>query len=107
MATNEPIRSGEVAKRIGVSQSTLKRLIAQGKFPEHDHRVGGDGHCRWLASTVDIWLDANRPKAPPPKVAYEAGDFRGMSLDDLLVQAQNLSATIRSLIANKAARGAQ
>ena len=53
----------EVERRVGLSCSSLYRLMASGQFPR-PVRVGSirAGAVRWWASEIDSWL-SSRPRA--------------------------------------------
>ncbi|WP_104003202.1 helix-turn-helix transcriptional regulator [Marinobacterium lutimaris] len=55
-STNHILRRREVEQRVGLSCSTLYRLMEKGDFPKPlkltAHAVG------WRASDVDRWLDS-------------------------------------------------
>jgi excisionase family DNA binding protein len=44
----------EVASSLGTGRRTLERLIASGRFPAPDYRIG---RCpRWTKATIDAWV---------------------------------------------------
>jgi excisionase family DNA binding protein len=52
----------EVCALTGRSESSLRELIAAGKFPAPDHRDGP--RCvRWSAGLVRAWLESTRTQA--------------------------------------------
>lgn len=57
------LRRHEVLAMVGVSASTLSRIIKQGDFPTQiklsTHRVG------WLKSEVDAWFAAKQARETP------------------------------------------
>ena len=59
----------EVAKRLGVSASTIYGLVSSGELPAH--RIGvGRGAIRIVVLEVERYLDANRvePWNPPARI---------------------------------------
>jgi len=63
-ATAEPaapkmlLRVDPIAESLSISRRTLERLIAAGRFPKPDVRVGRMG--LWRPETVRAWLDGQR-----------------------------------------------
>jgi len=48
------IRIKQVAAKVGLGQSTLYRMIAEGRFPEPFEIIPG---CKgWIESDIDDWL---------------------------------------------------
>jgi excisionase family DNA binding protein len=45
----------EVATALGIGRRTLERLIASGKFPKPDLRIGR--MPRWKRETVRAWIE--------------------------------------------------
>ena len=59
-AADRLMRRSEVEGRVGLSRTSIYRLMRQGRFPE-PVRVGPKA-VRWPASEVEAWLAA-RPRA--------------------------------------------
>ncbi len=51
---------GETANRAGMGTRTMWRLISTGRFANPDFRLG-KRIVRWRASTVESWIEAQRP----------------------------------------------
>lgn len=54
------LRAADVARRTGLSVSTIERLVRRSEFPA-PIRVAGRS-VRWLASEVAAWIDENVAK---------------------------------------------
>jgi predicted DNA-binding transcriptional regulator AlpA len=50
----------ETADHAGIGTRTIWRMLSAGKFPAPDFRLG-KRVVRWRASTVEGWLESNRP----------------------------------------------
>ncbi|PVX84309.1 helix-turn-helix transcriptional regulator [Paraburkholderia unamae] len=56
------IRIKEVAAKVGLGQSTLYRMIADGRFPKPFELV--PGRTAWIESDIDDWLAERAGKKP-------------------------------------------
>ena len=54
------LRPRQVAKALGISNATLYRWVASGMFPK-PHKLGLSMSF-WRTSTVNAWLDQQKPK---------------------------------------------
>jgi prophage regulatory protein len=54
------LRPRQVAKALGISNATLYRWVASGMFPK-PHSLG-PSMSFWRTSTVNAWLDQQKPK---------------------------------------------
>jgi prophage regulatory protein len=54
------LRPRQVAKALGISNATLYRWVANGMFPK-PHSLG-PSMSFWRTSTVNAWLDQQKPK---------------------------------------------
>ena len=54
------LRPRQVAKALGISNATLYRWVASGMFPK-PHSLG-PSMSFWRTSTVNAWLDLQKPK---------------------------------------------
>ena len=54
------LRPRQVAKALGISNATLYRWVASGIFPK-PHSLG-PSMSFWRTSTVNAWLDLQKPK---------------------------------------------
>jgi excisionase family DNA binding protein len=59
-AFNFALRPRQVAKALGISNATLYRWVASGMFPK-PHKLGLSMSF-WRTSTVNAWLDQQKPK---------------------------------------------
>lgn len=50
-----------VKARVGLSEATIYRLLAAGKFPKAKRRVGTKS--LWLSTDIDEWIKADDPDA--------------------------------------------
>jgi len=50
----------DVKSLLGISQSTLDRMIASGAMPPPDTKVRG--RRAWKAKTIEKWVDAGCPE---------------------------------------------
>jgi len=53
----EPLKA--VKARVGLSEATIYRLLAAGKFPGAKRRVGTKS--LWLSTDVDAWIKGDWP----------------------------------------------
>lgn len=56
------IRIKEVAAKVGLGQSTLYRMIADGRFPKPFELV--PGRTAWIESDIDDWLAERAGRKP-------------------------------------------
>ncbi|ANA32271.1 hypothetical protein R82526_01544 [Ralstonia mannitolilytica] len=56
----------QVAEKVSLGQSTLYRMIAEGKFPKPFLLAGNQK--RWLEEDIDAWL-AEKAGKPSPRAA--------------------------------------
>ncbi len=54
------LRLSDVAKLLGIGDSTAKHWRAEGKLPPADFAMGGI--VRWRASTIERWIVSNRER---------------------------------------------
>lgn len=55
----EPLKV--VKARVGLSEATIYRLLAAGKFPKAKRRVGTKS--LWLSTDIDEWIKGDDPDA--------------------------------------------
>ncbi|MGF1711162.1 AlpA family phage regulatory protein [Vibrio kagoshimensis] len=68
-----------VAKKVGVSESSIERWAKAGKFPPP--REFGEVRVAWLSSEVDEWM-LSRPVAPSYTVSEQDRLLNGVLNDD-------------------------
>ncbi len=62
MSDNRILRLAQVLERVGISKSTLYKMIAHGEFPRAIQL--GQRSTGWLHEEVDVWLES-RPHTQP------------------------------------------
>lgn len=55
MTDDKILRSSDVSKKVGLSRSTIYRLIKLGKFPPS--QIIGLQAVGWKASAIESWID--------------------------------------------------
>lgn len=70
------IRIKEVAEKVALGQSTLYRMIAEGKFPKPFELV--PGRTAWLEEDIDAWLAERAGRKPA--AAAESSDATSTQL---------------------------
>lgn len=57
-----PVRldAADIQRRLAIGPRRLFQLIAEGRFPEPDLRVGKTGRRLWDAATVEVWEQEQR-----------------------------------------------
>ncbi|MBO2974542.1 AlpA family phage regulatory protein [Burkholderia pseudomallei] len=80
------LRIKQVATKVGLGQSTLYRMIADGSFPKPFEIM--PKRNAWIEEEIDDWLAARAGRQVPPPVARTATDpvaqpLDGESLDEL------------------------
>lgn len=63
------IRIKQVAVKVGLGQSTLYRMIAEGRFPKPFEIV--PGRNAWIESDIDEWLAERAGKQKPGSLSDE------------------------------------
>ncbi|CAJ3314943.1 prophage CP4-57 regulatory protein (AlpA) [Burkholderia pseudomallei] len=80
------LRIKQVAAKVGLGQSTLYRMIAEGGFPK-PFDIAPKRNA-WLEEDIDAWLAARAGRQPPAPAARTVADavaqpLDGESLDEL------------------------
>lgn len=69
------IRIKQVAAKVGLGQSTLYRMIAEGRFPKPFELV--PGRIAWIESDIDDWL-AERAGKNSQAAEFEVSSMQPM-----------------------------
>ncbi|MCL2298346.1 MAG: AlpA family phage regulatory protein [Proteobacteria bacterium] len=62
MTDDKILRARDVSKKVGLSRSTIYRLIKLGKFPPS--QIIGLQAVGWKASAIESWIDGTHNTAP-------------------------------------------